>query len=84
LQHQTTLDAQMLNSQLSNALNSRIIIEQAKGKVSQATHCDMDQAFEQLRAYSRNHNLRLTDVARSVVEGELVSDVLSRRPPPRS
>jgi GAF domain-containing protein len=35
LQHRTSLDARLLNDQLSNALNSRIIIEQAKGKVSQ-------------------------------------------------
>jgi AmiR/NasT family two-component response regulator len=69
LQHQTYLDAQTLNSQLSNALNSRIIIEQAKGMVSQFSNCDMDQAFNRLRTHSRNHNLRLTDVARAVVEG---------------
>ena len=50
LQHQTSLDAKVLNSQLSKALDSRIIIEQAKGMVSQATGCDVDQAFNRLRA----------------------------------
>jgi GAF domain-containing protein len=71
LQHRTSLDARVLNDQLSNALNSRIIIEQAKGRVSQSTSCDMDRAFRRLRAHARNHNLGLTDVARSVVEGTL-------------
>jgi GAF domain-containing protein len=71
LQHQTSLDAKTLNFQLSNALNSRIIIEQAKGKVSQAANCDMDQAFDRLRAHARNHNLGLTAVANMVVVGSL-------------
>jgi GAF domain-containing protein len=73
LQHRTSLDARTLNYQLSNALNSRIIIEQAKGMVSQATHSDMDQAFRRLRAHARNHNQGLTVVATMVVEGALDS-----------
>ncbi|MGD0055151.1 MAG: GAF and ANTAR domain-containing protein [Acidimicrobiales bacterium] len=71
LQHRISLDAKTLNFQLSNALNSRIIIEQAKGMVSQATHCDMNQAFARLRNHARNHNLGLTTVATMVVEGAL-------------
>jgi GAF domain-containing protein len=69
LQYRSSLDAMLLNNQLSNALNSRVIIEQAKGKISQATNCDMDQAFSRLRAHARNHNLGLTLLAISVVEG---------------
>jgi GAF domain-containing protein len=71
LQHQTSLDAKVLNSQLSKALDSRIIIEQAKGMVSQATNCDVLQAFDRLRAYARNHNARLTAVATAVVDGTI-------------
>ena len=78
LQHRTSLDARLLNDQLSNALNSRIIIEQAKGNVSQSTSCDVDQAFGKLRTHARNHNLRLTDVARSVVNGTLDANTLDR------
>jgi GAF domain-containing protein len=69
IQHQSALDAQTLNDQLSNALNSRVIIEQAKGKISQATSCGMDEAFDRLRAHARNHNARLTQVAEAVVTG---------------
>jgi GAF domain-containing protein len=71
LQHQTSLDAKVLNSQLSKALDSRIIIEQAKGMVSQATNCGVDEAFNRLRAHARNHNARLTVVATSVVDGTI-------------
>jgi len=69
LQHQSSLDAKVLNSQLSKALNSRIIIEQAKGMISQATRCDVDQAFNRLRTHARNHNEGLTALATAVVEG---------------
>lgn len=71
LQHQTSLDARVLNSQLSKALDSRIIIEQAKGMISQATNCGVDQAFNRLRAHARNHNERLTAVANAVVDGSI-------------
>ncbi len=78
LQHQSTLSARLLNDQLSFALNSRIIIEQAKGMVSQSAQCDMDTAFARLRNHARNNNLRLTDVATSVVEGTLNITILDR------
>lgn len=85
LQHQSSLNAKLLNDQLSVALNSRIIIEQAKGMVSQAAECDMDEAFGRLRAHARNRNQRLTDVAVAVVAGSLtVSDLDSAaKPKPR-
>jgi len=76
LQHRTNLDAQTLNGQLSIALNSRIIIEQAKGMISQTVGCGMDEAFGQLRAHARNNNLGLTEVARRVVERELAIEDL--------
>jgi len=72
LQHQSALDAHTLNEQLSGALNSRIVIEQAKGIISQATNCDMDEAFGRLRAHARNHNDGLTNVALALVEGNLI------------
>jgi GAF domain-containing protein len=71
LQHRSALDANALNEQLSNALNSRIVIEQAKGIISRATNCDMDHAFGQLRAHARNHNEGLTATAFRIVEGTL-------------
>ncbi len=71
LQHQISLNAQRVNDQLNYALNSRIIIEQAKGKIAQASRCDMDAAFDQLRSHARGHNYRLTDLATMVVNGSI-------------
>ena len=70
IQHRVTIDAQKLNAQLSEALNSRITIEQAKGKISQAENVDMDRAFQRLRRHARSHNLRLSDLATDVASGQ--------------
>jgi GAF domain-containing protein len=73
LQHRSSLDAQTLNVQLNNALNSRVIIEQAKGMICQSTGCDMDDAFNRLRAHARNHNEGLTSLATRVVSKAILS-----------
>ena len=66
LQHRAVSDAQILNEQLTEALNTRIVIEQAKGVVAERADVDMEQAFARLRRHARHHNLRLTDVAQAV------------------
>jgi len=58
-----------LNEQLQAALNSRVIIEQAKGKLAERLGIDVSQAFTILRAQARNHNQRLSDLARAFVDG---------------
>lgn len=55
--------------QLQRALNSRVMIEQAKGKLAERLGIDMDRSFTMLRDYARNTGQRLTDVARTFVEG---------------
>jgi len=83
IQHRTAIDAHILNDQLSEALNSRVIIEQAKGKVSQASGLDVDQAFDRLRHHARNHNLRLTDLCRNIADGALNPTALDPLGPSR-
>ena len=82
LQHRAVLEAQVLNDQLNFALNSRIVIEQAKGVLSERAKLDMEQAFARLRIHARNHNLRLVDVAQAVIDNELSSDALDPVFPP--
>ncbi len=55
--------------QLQTALNSRVIIEQAKGVIAERRHLDMDQSFILLRSIARTNNRRLSDLARAVVDG---------------
>ena len=82
LQHRAALEAQALNEQLNHALNSRIVIEQAKGMVAERESVDMDEAFFVLRSYARNHNLRLVDVATDVIAGRLSVPSSDRPAPP--
>lgn len=81
LQHRSVADATNLNDQLTNALGSRVIIEQAKGIVSNAEDCDMAAAFAYMRAYARNNNKRLSDVAAKIVDGSLLSGELDSSSP---
>jgi GAF domain-containing protein len=70
-QHRASMEAQRLNDQLSGALTSRVVIEQAKGVVSERAGTGLAEAFARLRTYARNNNLRLTDVAQAAVAGTL-------------
>lgn len=81
LSHRAADEAQVINQQLNHALNSRIVIEQAKGMVAERENIDMEQAFSRLRSHARNHNLRLDDVARDVIGGALAASALDRANP---
>jgi len=81
LQHRAALEAQVLNEQLSHALNSRVVIEQAKGMFAEREGVNMEQAFLTLRYHARNHNLRLVDVANDLINGTLAASALDRQPP---
>jgi len=79
VQHRASAEARRLNEQLSSALTSRVVIEQAKGVLSERAGVDLAEAFSRLRSYARSNNLRLTDVARAAVDGVL--DPRAWRPP---
>ena len=58
---------EQLSEQLQEALESRIIIEQAKGITAQQNSVTIDQAYQLMRAHARNHNARLRVVAEAIV-----------------
>lgn len=80
LQNRATLEAEVVTDQLRTALNSRIILEQAKGVIAEREGLQMPEAFVRLRNHARNHNLRLVDVASGVINGTLESSALDRPP----
>ncbi len=63
---------QRTTEQLQQALNTRLIIEQAKGVLAAKLETTVDDAFDRLRKYAREHNARIHDVARAVVKGDLL------------
>jgi GAF domain-containing protein len=69
-----------LNEQLQTALNSRVVIEQAKGKLAERLGIDVNQAFSLLRDQARNRNQRLSDLARAFVDGTQAIAVPSSSP----
>ncbi|HWG73440.1 MAG TPA: GAF and ANTAR domain-containing protein [Acidimicrobiales bacterium] len=75
LQDQAVRDAQRIAAQLQGALDSRTTIEQAKGMLAERAGVDMDEAFNRLRRYSRDANVRLTALAAKVVGGDLPVEV---------
>ena len=71
LQERAIRRGEVLTEQLQRALNSRVAIEQAKGVLAHAGQVPMDQAFERMRAYSREHRRHLSDVAELIAQGHL-------------
>ncbi|MFI9231669.1 GAF and ANTAR domain-containing protein [Streptomyces rimosus] len=70
LTQQTTFHQhRTLQAQLQQALDTRSIIEQAKGFLTARHETDPDTAFHRLRAHARHHHLRLADLSRDIVDG---------------
>jgi GAF domain-containing protein len=67
IQEQAVARADVLTEQLQAALNSRIVIEQAKGAVARTFGISVDEAFTMLRGHARTSRRRLTEVAHEVV-----------------
>jgi AmiR/NasT family two-component response regulator len=71
LQQRAIHDARIATTQLEVALESRIVIEQAKGIVAEHNRIDVDEAFSLLRNYTRSHNRLLAQTARDIIDYSL-------------
>jgi len=71
LQERAFREADLTQRQLRHALESRVIIEQAKGVVAHTRGVDMDEAFRLIRTHARERGELLDAVARAVVERQL-------------
>jgi GAF domain-containing protein len=81
IQEQAIAAAETLTEQLQGALNSRIVIEQAKGVVARTLGMSVDQAFAVLRSHARGEHMRLTDLAYDIATGATDPSVLGAADP---
>ncbi|HEX3621991.1 MAG TPA: GAF and ANTAR domain-containing protein [Acidimicrobiales bacterium] len=66
--------ASELSEQLTQAMQSRAVIEQAKGMLmAQSPNLDADGAFDLLRRASQRENVKLRDIAQRIVERKALS-----------
>jgi transcriptional regulator with GAF, ATPase, and Fis domain len=62
----------VVTEQLQSALNSRVLIEQAKGVVAQRLGVTIDASFQIIRSYARSHQLGIGEVASRLVARTLI------------
>jgi len=68
LHSRTIREQDTVNEQLHTALQSRIIIEQAKGLLAARRDISLNEAFDIMRRHARNHRILLSSVAREVID----------------
>lgn len=78
LQSRAVRRQEHLAAQLQHALNSRVVVEQAKGVIAERLGLEMNAAFDALRTYARSHNKRVGELARSIVDREFDAAELLR------
>jgi hypothetical protein len=89
LQERAIHDSLAFSAQLEVALESRIVIEQAKGIVAERDRVSVDDAFQLIRRFARHHNRLLSDTARQIIAGALSTQALTapgsqpEAPPPK-
>ena len=71
LQERTIRESRDLIAQLQGALDSRVVIEQAKGVLAERAQIGVDAAFSALRRHARERNRRLSAVARELLDGQI-------------
>ncbi len=84
LQQRSIHRTSLLAENLQRALNTRIVVEQAKGILSERGGMPMGETFDLLRSYARSHNLKLSALAHSVVYPPHLADAVlasARRSP---
>ena len=69
LQERAVRQQEVVAGQLQRALNSRVVIEQAKGVLAERLGVTPDEAFITLRRYARDHNHPLTELSGDVIRG---------------
>jgi transcriptional regulator with GAF, ATPase, and Fis domain len=82
IQERTLHQREILVNQLQTALDSRVLIEQAKGVLAERRTINPDEAFSLLREHARGHHQRLAELANTVVDGTAPAELLGVTAPP--
>jgi AmiR/NasT family two-component response regulator len=81
LQERVVSDLSVTKQQLQRALDSRVLIEQAKGFVAHTHDLDMKAAYRLIRHQARTTQTKIAEVARAIVED---GQVLELTDPPQA
>ncbi|QNE18271.1 GAF and ANTAR domain-containing protein [Kribbella qitaiheensis] len=76
LQERTVRHGEVLAEQLQSALNSRVLLEQAKGVLSERAGIGLDDAFTLLRAHARRNHQQLSTIASQLIDGTIPAAAL--------
>lgn len=76
LQCRDAAETRLVSERLRDALDRRVVLEQAKGVVAAATGLDIDAAFTLIRSYATDNRQLLSDVAAALVERDLDAALL--------
>jgi ANTAR domain len=71
-------------AQLETALQSRIVIEQAKGVLARALGVSIEQAFSQLRKAARDRGEKIHDVAATIAASPMTAEATLAGKGPRA
>ncbi|GAA5208237.1 ANTAR domain-containing protein [Microbacterium kyungheense] len=72
LQQRLVEESELAQAQLQRALDSRVVIEQAKGYLAQRQNIDMDEAFARTRSHARSTQARIGVIAADIIAGRLL------------
>ena len=81
LQERIVREVNTMSNQLHRALDSRVLVEQAKGMIAQSQSLDMDAAFAVIRAHARANGLTIREVAEGVCDRSIDMALAGRRAP---
>ena len=79
VQERALSQAELVTEQLQRALDSRVVIEQAKGAVAAGLGVEVEDAFTIIRDCARRKRMRLTDLARAIVDDPASFEALAQR-----
>jgi hypothetical protein len=80
LQHRAQRQADSVVTQLQTALDSRVLIEQAKGMMAERLGVTMEEAFTTLRSHARAHHRHLSELAGAIAAGTEDITAMSAHP----